>query len=195
MDDLGNCGSTVNLIYICIENEVMVIYSANVGDSRNVLIRKSESVRLSYDHKASDKSEQKRVRVEGGIIVKNRLFGILAVTRALADFELKDSEIEGLSNIPYVSRTELKPDDDKYIIMGSDGVWDVISDDYIKKISEEFDHCELNPINNTLNGDTERIEIKNENVKESLDLASVIVSKAIDFGSTDNISCIVIKLG
>ncbi len=170
-DEEENSGSTVNIVYICFEKGVRVVYSGNVGDSRTVLVRKNDVKRLSYDHKASDEEEKKRVKKEGGIIMKNRFFGTLAITRALADFEFKDG-VEGLSNIPHITRTEVK-DDDTYIVMGSDGVWDVIDDNNVKELINEF---------------------KTNNKDKCFDLATYIVKKSVDYGSRDNISCITICL-
>jgi protein phosphatase PTC1 len=45
---------------------------------------------MSTDHKATDEKEASRVISEKGTIFRNRLGGVLAVTRALGDFELKD---------------------------------------------------------------------------------------------------------
>jgi len=166
--EIDKCGCTCNLIYICIENGKRVIYSGNVGDTRSILIREKEVLRLSYDHKSSDKDEQKRVKEEGGLIIRNRLFGTLAITRALGDFDFKD-EVAGLSNIPYVSRNELRSDD-KYCIVASDGLWDVINDEEAKNIIN--DHEKL----------------------DKVDLANILVSKAIELGSRDNICCVIIKI-
>jgi serine/threonine protein phosphatase PrpC len=45
--------------------------------------------RVSTDHKISNQSEQERIRKEGGLILKGRVGGQLAVTRALGDLMLK----------------------------------------------------------------------------------------------------------
>ena len=171
-EQVGGGGATCNVIYICIEDGKKIIYSANVGDSRSVLIRADMALRLSYDHKASDPKEQKRVSKEGAIIMHGRLFGTLMVTRSLADFELKNcgKGIGGLSVIPHVSRTELVPSD-RYVLMGSDGIWDVITDDEAYKIVSEF-----------------------EKSQDKRKLSDVFVAKAMELGSKDNLSCIAIKL-
>lgn len=55
-----------------------ILYTANVGDARIVLCRKGEAFRLSYDHKGSDENESRRVSNAGGLILNNRVNGILA---------------------------------------------------------------------------------------------------------------------
>ncbi len=173
-EELNNSGSTTNLIFICYEHKVKVVYSGNVGDSRSVLIRKDLAYRLSYDHKANDKSEQKRVKSEGGLILKNRFYGNLAITRAHADFEMKD-DVNGLSNIPHITRTPLE-DTDRYLIIASDGVWDVINDKNLFILVDEYD------------------KNKEKNQCNQNSLANVIVKRAFDLNSKDNISCIAIEL-
>lgn len=54
-----------------------VLYTANVGDARIVLCRGGKAMRLSYDHKGSDEHESKRVSNAGGLILNNRVNGML----------------------------------------------------------------------------------------------------------------------
>ncbi|CCD22884.1 type 2C protein phosphatase PTC1 NDAI_0A07300 [Naumovozyma dairenensis CBS 421] len=105
------------------------LYTANVGDSRIVLFRNGHSIRLTYDHKASDLLEMKRVEEAGGLIMKSRVNGMLAVTRSLGD-KFFDSLV--ISN-PFTTSVELI-DSDEFLIIACDGLWDVIDDQ---------DACEL----------------------------------------------------
>ncbi len=171
-NDLDNSGSTCNLIYICKENGKKVIYSGNVGDSRSVLIRKDQPLRLSYDHKCKDKKEIKRVRKAKGLIIQGRFYGNLAVTRTMADFEVKD-DTNGLICMPHVSRTELE-DSDRYVIIASDGVWDVVNDKDVFQYVAEYEDM----------GNKKTVKMH---------LAKYLVKKALELGSRDNISCICLK--
>lgn len=95
-----------------------VLYTANVGDARIVLCRNGKALRLSYDHKGSDENEGKRVANAGGLILNNRVNGVLAVTRALGDAYMKDL----VTGHPYTTETVIQPDSDEFIILACDGV-------------------------------------------------------------------------
>lgn len=95
-----------------------VLYTANVGDARIVLCRNGKALRLSYDHKGSDENEGKRIANAGGLILNNRVNGVLAVTRALGDAYLKDL----VTGHPYTTETVIQPDSDEFIILACDGV-------------------------------------------------------------------------
>jgi protein phosphatase PTC1 len=95
-----------------------VLYTANVGDARIVLCRNGKALRLSYDHKGSDENEGKRVANAGGLILNNRVNGVLAVTRALGDSYMKDL----VTGHPYTTETVIQSDLDEFIILACDGV-------------------------------------------------------------------------
>ena len=95
-----------------------VLYTANVGDARIVLCRNGKALRLSYDHKGNDENEGKRIAKQGGLILNNRVNGVLAVTRALGDSYLKDL----VTGHPYTTETVIQPDQDEFLILACDGV-------------------------------------------------------------------------
>lgn len=97
-----------------------VLYTANVGDARIVLCRNGKALRLSYDHKGSDENEGKRISNSGGLILSNRVNGVLAVTRALGDSYMKDL----VTGHPYTTETIIQPDADEFLILACDGVSD-----------------------------------------------------------------------
>lgn len=49
------------------------MHTANVGDSRALLCRKSTIIPLTTDHSPERADEKKRVEAEGGVIVSNSL--------------------------------------------------------------------------------------------------------------------------
>lgn len=67
------------------------IYCANSGDSRTVLSRGKQAVDLSKDHKPDDPEEHRRIVGAGGFVEDSRVNGMLALSRALGDFEYKNN--------------------------------------------------------------------------------------------------------
>ncbi|KAF7731553.1 Protein phosphatase 2C 1 [Apophysomyces ossiformis] len=116
-------GCTAIVAFIQVKDSKRILYTANAGDARAVLSRNGKALRLSYDHKGSDAKEAKRIKDTGGLIMNNRVGGLLAVTRSLGDYPLKEYVI----GMPYTTETELGPKD-KFLILACDGLWDVCED-------------------------------------------------------------------
>ncbi|KAH9047866.1 protein serine/threonine phosphatase 2C [Lactarius hengduanensis] len=100
-----------------------VLYVANAGDARGVLCRGGRALRLTYDHKGTDKQEAKRIMDSGGFVMSGRVNGVLAVTRSLGDSSMKEFVV----GAPYTTETELT-EDDEMLILACDGIWDVLDD-------------------------------------------------------------------
>lgn len=129
-----------------------------------MLGRKDQALRLSHDHKASDPLEQKRIKDSGGFVSNDRVNGILAIARSLGDHEMK----EWVIGTPYISRIVLRPDEDKLIVLACDGVWDVLGDEEVVRIAESLE--------------------------DPMVAATKISDKALEEGSSDNISTMVVYL-
>jgi protein phosphatase PTC1 len=140
------------------------LYIANCGDARAVISVDGKVARLSQDHKGTDEAEIKRITDLGGFVVLNRVNGVLAVTRSLGDFNMKEFVIPN----PFITATEILETSKALLILACDGLWDVISDE--------------DAINLIMN------ESSAQNMSEKL------LRYALDNGSTDNISIMVIKL-
>jgi serine/threonine protein phosphatase PrpC len=67
----------------------MRLYCANVGDSRAVLCRGGAAVALSVDQTPGRPDERSRIEAAGGRVVKNRLYGVLGVSRSFGDLRFK----------------------------------------------------------------------------------------------------------
>lgn len=140
-----------------------VLYTANVGDARIVLCRNGRALRLSYDHKGSDENEGRRVASAGGLILNNRVNGVLAVTRALGDAYMKDL----VTGHPYTTETVIQADQDEFLILACDGLWDVCSDqEAVDLVRGIFDPQEA---------------------------SKKLVDHALARFSTDNLSCMVVR--
>ena len=121
-------GTTATVSDFRKEGHQKVLYLANVGDSKAVLMTPNGSEQLSYEHKGTDYGEIDRIVSGGGILIRGRVAGQLAVTRALGDHHLKTS---GVSNVPHISRKIITPND-VCLVMASDGIWDVIDSSTLK---------------------------------------------------------------
>ena len=167
--NIESIGSTGTVVFISKETDVMfgtkrVAYCANIGDTRCVVLNNSGCKRLSYDHKCTDTAEADRIKKCGGNIVQERVLGKLALTRAFGDYGMK---CYGVVATPTINRMTLN-ENDKFIVICSDGVWDVIDEEDMFYYAFQFD--------------------------DAKEFAEKIVEDSISKGSTDNISCIVIKL-
>ena len=97
-------------------------------------MRKSGVVALSWDHKPYNEGEQKRIEAAGGTVSMRRVNGDLAVSRALGDFVYKQShtlpaEAQQVTADPDVHVEPRNPDEDEYLVLACDGIWDVFSNE------------------------------------------------------------------
>ncbi|XP_023514699.1 probable protein phosphatase 2C 6 isoform X1 [Cucurbita pepo subsp. pepo] len=109
------------------------IIVANCGDSRALLCRGNQAIPLTIDHKISRPDEYDRL-IKGGAKILfvgcPRVEGVLAMTRAIGDHYLKPWIIFD-PEVTFTSRTE----EDECLILASDGVWDVLSNDDVMKMA------------------------------------------------------------
>ncbi|WRX34383.1 PPM-type phosphatase-like domain - like 10 [Theobroma cacao] len=116
-------GSTA-VVAIVTPDKIIV---ANCGDSRAVLCRNGKPVPLSSDHKPDRPDELNRIQAAGGRVIYwdgPRVLGVLAMSRAIGDNYLKPY----VSCEPEVMITDRAAEDD-CLILASDGLWDVVSND------------------------------------------------------------------
>ncbi len=156
-------GSTALVALIVYDQGNKYLFIANLGDTAAFLISKTTR-KVSTDHLCSNSSEANRIIKAGGSIIFNRVNGELIVTRAFGDHKLKES---GVSHEPSIYKKILN-DDDKWLIMASDGIWDVISESDLKEA--------------------------NKTIRSSDEFTRYLCKLAVSRGSRDNISCLVIRL-
>lgn len=107
------------------------LWVANAGDSKCVLISSHRAVELTRDHKPSVPTELFRIKEAGGVIVENRVNGVLNLTRSIGDFEYKANaklpqERQLITALPEVTNRTIERDDE-FLILACDGVWDMWS--------------------------------------------------------------------
>lgn len=119
---------------------------ANVGDSRGVMCdARGNAIPLSFDHKPQQMRERKRIKEAGGFVTFNgvwRVAGILATSRALGDYPLKDKKL--VIADPDVLTFDLNDHKPYFIILASDGLWDTFTNEeavaFIKERLHEPDY-------------------------------------------------------
>ena len=101
---------------------------ANAGDCRAVLCHDGEAIDMSQDHRPIHPSERRRVEELGGYIDDGYLNGVLSVSRALGDWDMK---LPRGSPSPLIAEPEFQhlflTEEDEFLIIGCDGIWDVMS--------------------------------------------------------------------
>ena len=151
--DLKNSGTTL-CSSIILGN---LLYIINLGDSRAILgtyysrINKWKVTQLSIDHKPNNPNESKRIIYYNGRIDKYknefgeeygpyRVFGKddflypgLALSRSIGD---EDAKKWGVIYEPEIFNYELK-ENDKIIIIGTDGLWEILSNEEVIEIVGE----------------------------------------------------------
>ncbi|XP_071952366.1 protein phosphatase Mn(2+)-dependent 1K-like [Antedon mediterranea] len=165
---LSNSGTTATVCLLRNGNELVL---SHVGDTRLTLCRKGKAIRLSRDHEPEVPAEQERIKKAGGFISCDSIGrplvnGVLSMSRSIGDTELKRY---GVTAAPQTKSVEIKHSKDGFLIFTTDGVHFVMTDQEI---------CDA--INR---------------VDDPREAARFIVDQAMQFGSDDNASAMVIPLG
>ncbi|XP_022226748.2 protein phosphatase 1L [Drosophila obscura] len=123
-----NIAGTTALIAIVHGTKLIV---ANVGDSRGVMYdSRGIAIPLSFDHKPQQVRERKRIHDAGGFIAFRgvwRVAGVLATSRAMGDYPLKDKNL--VIATPDILTFELNDHKPHFLILASDGLWDIFSNE------------------------------------------------------------------
>lgn len=161
-----------------------LLYIANTGDSEAVLSeRESENTKegeekailLTEKHKPNAPGEKKRIEEAGGQVVFGRVLGSLAVSRALGDMDFKypynKSEGHFVSGVPFVQKMKLTSNN-PFIVIACDGLWDKV----------------------TYEEAVEFVSKAKASGKNPTETAQLLVKHALDLGSFDNVTIIIVYL-
>uniref|UniRef100_A0A804M8Y5 protein-serine/threonine phosphatase n=1 Tax=Zea mays TaxID=4577 RepID=A0A804M8Y5_MAIZE len=155
----NQCGSTASTAVLVGDR----LFVANVGDSRAIICREGNAIAVSKDHKPDQTDERQRIEDAGGFVMWAgtwRVGGVLAVSRAFGDKLLKqyvvvDPEIR-----------EVVDDTLEFLILASDGLWDVVSN--------------------------EEAVAMTRSIKDPEEAAKMLLQEAYKRESSDNITCVVV---
>lgn len=169
------------------------IVCANAGDSRAILCRNGKPVALSEDHKPNSSVERRRIEAAGGRIeeisvgirVHYRVNGNLNLSRSIGDLEYKKQplgpEQQIICSTPDIVKIP-RAEDDAFIILACDGVWDV-------KSNEEVCSYITKELNSSKDG-----EDITAAVEALLDTCIAEDPKKTNGLGGDNMTCLVIQL-
>ncbi|XP_055824841.1 protein phosphatase 2C 50 isoform X2 [Solanum dulcamara] len=163
------------------------IIVANCGDSRAVLCRGKLPMPLSVDHKPNREDECSRIEELGGKVINwdgHRVSGVLAVSRSIGDRYLRPYVIPD-PEMMFVPRAK----EDDCLILASDGLWDVLTNEEACDVARRRILLWHKKNGGTLSGE------RGENVDPAAqDAAEYLTRVALQRGSRDNISVIVVDL-
>jgi len=142
-----NAGTTVCgvALYGPDEDGALRLFTGHLGDSRAVLSRNGEAIRLTEDHKPDRPDELERIKKMGGavndmsgtfrVLAKSKELGMLglAVSRAIGDRHFKEP-LMLVSNVCETNAYNIDLDQDEFIVIASDGIFDVIKDQTLVNI-------------------------------------------------------------
>lgn len=148
--ECNNSGSTCLLIFMIGNN----LICANIGNSRAILLEKTELLQLSIDQTLNDPEELKRIIKKGGkikkikkrIVLDNMDNNNFEISRSLGDKILKNI---GIIYEPVITEYTLNKKS-KYLIIGTQGLWKGLSNEkaciYVNKsikLKNPLDSCRL----------------------------------------------------
>ncbi|XP_029938635.1 protein phosphatase 1K, mitochondrial-like [Salarias fasciatus] len=143
----------------------------SVGDSRALLCRKGQVHKLSKDHTPDREDERRRIQNCGGFVTWNSLGhgyvnGRLAMTRSIGDFHLKSC---GVIVEPDTQRISIQHANDSFLALTTDGINFLLSD---QEVCDVIKRC-----------------------PDPTEAAEVIAQQALQYGSEDNATIIVVPFG
>jgi serine/threonine protein phosphatase PrpC len=158
---------------------------ANLGDSRGLVVDfASKHLKgETFDHKPEHDMEHERITQAGGVVTSppdmpSRINGDLSVSRSFGDFRLKDCETlspdqQKVSPLPDIYEIECQGGD--IVVLACDGAFDVLESSEVSAL-----------VCNAVAGD--------DASKDLSSVARAVVEEALNRGSTDNVTCVVVQL-
>jgi serine/threonine protein phosphatase PrpC len=166
------------------------IITANIGDCRAILCRNGTAIVLSRDHKPNDPIERERIEQLGGTVAWDgvvdwmkepipgmgvyRLNDMLSISRAIGDRMARPM----ITSDPDITVISILPEFDEFIVVATDGLWDVMSTNDTIAFIRALLHNTMDD-GDTIDRDT---------------IATYLVEEALRRGSFDNITVIIVWL-
>eukprot|EP00920_Eleutheroschizon_duboscqi_P036545 GHVT01088042.1.p1 GENE.GHVT01088042.1~~GHVT01088042.1.p1 ORF type:complete len:357 (+),score=78.44 GHVT01088042.1:824-1894(+) len=122
-----NCKDGCTAVVVALHGEM--VYICNLGDAAAFLCKQEgvgseqeemHAVPLTEPHKCWVIAEKERIARFGGTIENGRINGQLEITRSFGDLPFKKF---GVSCYPAIRKFRLAPSEDRFILLGCDGLW------------------------------------------------------------------------
>ena len=144
------------------------LFVGSVGDSQALLCRLNTPVILNQPHKMTDPREKKRIEAKGGSIQivdgVERVNGVLNMSRALGNHKFRQY---GVISEPSVTSRSLSKGDN-FLLIATDGLWNFMTPPQACQVMSSVTSAE--------------------------EAATTLVNLALQQGSTDNVSVVVVDL-
>ena len=172
----ARCGSTGLIVVHFKKNNESYLNIINNGDCRCILCRDNFAMPLTKDHKPNWPDEKHRIEALGGQIIFDGYdwrIKDLSVSRSFGDSD----SVPFLTHRPELFRYKLDKND-KFIVLACDGLWDVLQN--FEVVNFILLNCYDNTTKNRINKD--------------VNIAKKLGEYALEKGSTDNLTIIVVFL-
>uniref|UniRef100_A0A5B7ASA9 protein-serine/threonine phosphatase n=1 Tax=Davidia involucrata TaxID=16924 RepID=A0A5B7ASA9_DAVIN len=141
------------------------IYVANVGDSRTVISKAGKAIPLSEDHKPNRSDERKRIENAGGVVMWAGTWRVGGVLAMSRAFGNRMLKQYVVAE-PEI-QDQVIDEELELLVLASDGLWDVVPNEDAVSLARTEEEPEA--------------------------AAQKLTETAFSRGSTDNITCIVVK--
>merc|ERR1712228_411325 len=222
---MGGCvGSTVVFCIVLYNenNDNYELTTVNLGDSRSILLKKEEEneeyklIELSADHKPDTLEEKERIIRAGGEVRFSRVDGDLALSRAIGDTKYKQNnaltaEEQKVSCVPTMTRSIAQSGD--YLMLFCDGIVEYKDNndvfEFMVNALHKMQDVEVHNAEHSICSGLRECELQylaqNDSLsltpKHSIELKGLekvlfdLTEWALDSGSKDNMTCMIIKIG
>jgi serine/threonine protein phosphatase PrpC len=191
-DEFEYQGSTAVAVILHEANDgKRTLISANIGDSRGVLSRGGRAIDLTRDHKPNDDKEKARIlamgeKIEWDHYCKVHRVRNLSLSRAIGDRFAKPA----VSGEVEIQRFPVNDRKDEFILLASDGLWDVMSSQEVVSYVHKRLHAAPKE-GAALSCEEDIASLKYLRRKN---MSRFIANEALRRGSGDNISVVIVWL-
>ena len=119
-------------ISIIIDEKKKKLYFGNIGNSMAIIIGKDYSQLFESKHRPTDESEKSRIEKANGLIINDKLYGVLNVARTFGDFGYinNNNNYNIIIDQPDIKEYDIK-DSDEFIFIATESIIELFDKDKI----------------------------------------------------------------